>query len=140
MPIVVSTLVSAPLSVVWRAYTTPEDIQVWNAASADWHTPAASVDLRTGGRFCFRMEARDGSGGFDFEGVYTRVEPMRRLEYDFGDRHAVVTFKEVDPGAAAAGVEVTVAFDPETTHPEEAQREGWQAILDHFARHVAASR
>ena len=88
MTITVSTDVAAPLEAVWRAYTTPADIMVWNSASPDWHTPSASVDLREGGRFCSRMEARDGSMGFDFEGVYTRIVPLQRLEYRFGDRQA----------------------------------------------------
>ncbi|MEY4977412.1 MAG: hypothetical protein RIQ97_2607 [Pseudomonadota bacterium] len=131
MTITVSTEVAAPLEVVWRAYTTPADIMVWNSASPDWHTPSASVDLREGGRFCSRMEARDGSMGFDFEGVYTRIVPLQRLEYRFGDRQAQVEFW---PGPQA--VTVRVSFDPETVFPEDQQRAGWQAILDHFKRHV----
>ena len=131
MPITVSTEVAAPLEAVWRAYTTPADIMVWNSASPDWHTPSASVDLREGGRFCSRMEARDGSMGFDFEGVYTRIVPLQRLEYRFGDRQAQVEFW---PGPQA--VTVRVSFDPETVFPEDQQRAGWQAILDHFKRHV----
>ncbi|TDM08883.1 MAG: hypothetical protein C4K60_05805 [Ideonella sp. MAG2] len=131
MKITVSTAVQAPLAEVWRAYTTPEDIMRWNTASPDWHTTSATVDLRVGGKFCSRMEAKDGSFGFDFEGVYTRVEPCQRIEYAFGERSAVVTFEE-----AAHGVTVTVTFEGETTHSEEQQRSGWQAILDSFARHV----
>lgn len=132
MKITVSTTAAAPLAEVWRAYTTPADICRWNAASPDWHTPRASVDLRPGGRFCSRMEAKDGSFGFDFEGTYTRVEPLRCIEYEFGGRHARVDFAE-----SPAGVTVTVTFDAETTHSEDQQRGGWQAILDSFARHVA---
>ena len=131
MKIVVSTIVAAPVQEVWRAYTTPEDIKLWNAASSDWHTTAASVDLRRGGKFCSRMEVKDGSFGFDFEGEYTKVVPHELIEYAFGDRVAVVQFTE-----GANGVTVTVAFDPESTHSEEQQRTGWQAILDNFARHV----
>lgn len=131
MKIVVSTIVTAPVHEVWRAYMTPEDIKLWNAASSDWHTTTATVDLRPGGKFCSRMEAKDGSFGFDFEGEYTRVVPHRRIEYTFGDRTAVVEFAE-----GPAGVTVTVAFDSESTHSEEQQRDGWQAILDNFARHV----
>lgn len=131
MKIIVSTVVSAPIGEVWRAYTTPEDIKLWNAASDDWHTTAASVDLRPGGRFCSRMEAKDGSFGFDFEGEYTKIVPHRLIEYAFGDRAAVVEFAE-----DARGVTVTVTFDGEATHSEEQQRGGWQAILDNFARHV----
>jgi uncharacterized protein YndB with AHSA1/START domain len=131
MKIVVSTHVAAPLPVVWQAYTTPEDIRRWNAASEDWHTTSATVDLRPGGRFCSRMEAKDGSSGFDFEGVYTEVVPHQRIAYSFGDREAVVDFAPTD-----TGVMVTVRFDPETLHPEPMQRSGWQAILDNFAHHV----
>ena len=133
MKITVSTLLAAPIADVWRAYTSPEDIVQWNAASADWHTTAASVELRVGGKFSSRMEARDGSFGFDFEGEYTRVDAPDRLEYRFGDRSAAVEFSQTP-----AGVAVTVTFDAETEHPEEAQREGWQSILDNFARHVMA--
>jgi uncharacterized protein YndB with AHSA1/START domain len=132
MKITVSTLVPAPIRHVWAAYTTPEDIKAWNTASPDWHTTAASVDLRAGGKFSSRMEAKDGSFGFDFEGEYTQVLPLQRLEYRFGDRNGVVEFTE-----GASGVTVTVTFDGETTHSEEQQRTGWQAILDSFARHVA---
>jgi len=135
MKIVVSTLVTAPLNEVWRAYTTPADIMVWNTASPDWHTTAATVDLRPGGRFSSRMEAKDGSFGFDFAGEYTRIEPQALIEYAFGDRVGLVTFDE-----GADGVRVTVSFDAESTHSEEQQRGGWQAILDNFARHVSAPR
>ncbi len=135
MQITVETTVRAPLAAVWRAYTTPADIVRWNAASDDWHTTSARVDLRVGGEFSSRMEAKDGSVGFDFAGTYTAVEPERRLAYQFGDRMAEVTFAQQPDG-----VLVTVRFDPETTHPIEMQRAGWQAILDNFKRHVEASR
>lgn len=135
MKITVSTLVAAPITDVWRAYTTPEDIKAWNAASPDWHTTAATVDLRVGGKFSSRMEAKDGSFGFDFEGQYTAVEAPTLLEYAFGDRTGRVEFAE-----GPAGVTVTVTFDSESMHTEEEQREGWQAILDNFARHVLAQQ
>lgn len=135
MKIQVSTLVKADLPLVWQAYTTPADIVAWNAASDDWHTTAATVDLRPGGLFSSRMEAKDGSFGFDFAGQYTKVEAQSLIEYEFGGRLATVEFF---PGAE--GVQVTVTFDAETTHTEEQQREGWQAILNNFARHVAAKQ
>ncbi len=135
MKITVSTLVAAPVHEVWRAYTTPEDIKLWNAASSDWHTTAASVDLRPGGKFSSRMEARDGSFGFDFEGEYTKVVPYQLIEYAFGNRQAIVEFADGEHG-----VTVTVVFDAETTHSEEQQRTGWQAILDNFAAHVKGKR
>lgn len=129
--ITVSTTVAAPVQHVWRAYTTPEDILQWNAASADWHTTAATVDLRPGGKFSSRMEAKDGSFAFDFEGEYTHVLVHERIEYTFGDRVAVVEFTD-----SGDGVTVTVTFEGEASHSEEQQRTGWQAILDNFARHV----
>ncbi len=130
--IVVSVEVSAPLEDVWRANTTPDAIMRWNAASDDWHTTTATVELRPGGQFSSRMEARDGSMGFDFAGEYTAVVPHERLAYRFGDRTATVEFS-----SGEGGVTVTVSFDPETEHPLEMQRAGWQAILDNFARYVA---
>lgn len=130
--ITVQTIVPAPVAAVWRAYTTPDDIVQWNAASDDWHTTRASVDLRVGGGFSSRMEARDGSFGFDFAGTYTKIEPHELIEYDFGDRCARVEFL---PDANAVIVRVT--FDAETTHSIEQQRQGWQAILERFRRHVA---
>ena len=130
----VETTVRAPLAQVWRAYTTPDDIMQWNAASEDWHTTAASVDLREGGAFSSRMEAKDGSMGFDFAGTYTRVIPQQLIEYAFGDRTAQVTFTD-----SPAGVTVQVTFDAETTYSVEQQQAGWQAILDNFCRHVEAA-
>lgn len=133
MKITVQTTVAAPLAVVWQAYTTPADIVLWNAASDDWHTTKATVDLRPGGAFCSRMEAKDGSFGFDFAGTYTQVVPNRLIEYAFGDRMARVTFEE-----GPSGVAVAVSFDAEQTHTVEQQQQGWQAILDRFRRHVEA--
>ena len=135
MRITVETKVDAPVEAVWRAYTTPEAITQWNTASPDWHTTAATVDLRERGAFSSRMEAKDGSMGFDFAGTYTRIVPHERIEYDFGDRKAEVVF---EPGAG--GMTVTVTFDAETTHSEAQQREGWQAILVNFSRYVEANR
>lgn len=131
MKIIVSTVVEAPIAEVWRAYTTPDDIKLWNTASPDWHTTSATVDLRPGGKFSSRMEARDGSFGFDFAGEYTKVVPHQLIEYALGERLATVEFQD-----GANGVSVTVTFDSEPTHSEEQQRTGWQAILESFARHV----
>lgn len=131
--ITVAVAVAADIAEVWRAYTTPEDIKQWNAASDDWHTTSASVDLRVGGSFSSRMEARDGSVGFDFAGIYTKIIPSELIEYNFGDRTAQVAFIATDSGAT-----VQVTFDPEDANSGEQQRTGWQAILDNFARHVAA--
>jgi uncharacterized protein YndB with AHSA1/START domain len=133
MKITVETAVAAPVEQVWRAYTTPADIKQWNAASDDWHTTAASVDLREGGAFSSRMEAKDGSIGFDFAGTYTKIVEHKLIEYSFGDRKAQVEFTP-DP----KGVVVRVTFDSEETHSIEQQQGGWQAILNNFARHVEA--
>jgi uncharacterized protein YndB with AHSA1/START domain len=103
----------------------------WNAASDDWHTTTASVELREGGTFSSRMEAKDGSLGFDFAGVYTKISTQERLEYSFGDRTAAVTFTP-----STEGVLVQVTFDAETEHTEAEQIEGWQAILNRFAKHT----
>jgi uncharacterized protein YndB with AHSA1/START domain len=131
MRVEVSTSINAPIEIVWGAYSNPEDIVQRNAASDDWHTTRSSVDLRAGGAFSSRMEAKDGSFGFDFEGVYTKVEPHDFIEYDFGGRKARVDFTKLPEG-----VRVQVAFDAEQTHSAEQQRAGWQAILDRFKRHV----
>lgn len=133
MKITVQTTVKAPIAEVWRAYTTPEDIKQWNTASPDWHTVKSTVDLRVGGVFSSRMEAKDGSFGFDFAGTYTKLVPNELIEYAFGDRVGVVEFQQGE-----GGVTVRVTFDAETTHPEEQQRQGWQAILDSFTKHVEA--
>ena len=134
MQITVETLVKAPLGTVWAAYTTPEDIKQWNNASDDWHTTESFVDLRAGGVFTSRMEAKDGSFGFDFAGTYTKVITNERIEYAFGERNAVVEFID-----GAEGVKVRVTFDAESEHPVEQQRQGWQAILNNFAKHVQAA-
>jgi uncharacterized protein YndB with AHSA1/START domain len=131
MKITVEKFVKAPITAVWSAWTTPDAIKQWNAASADWHTTQASVDLRAGGAFSSRMEAKDGSMGFDFAGTYTQVVTHRLIECAFGDRMLRVEFLP-----DASGVTVRETFDAESTHSVEQQREGWQAILDNFARYV----
>jgi uncharacterized protein YndB with AHSA1/START domain len=136
LKITIETVVKADLNSVWDAWNNPEDIKRWNAASDDWHTTQSRVDLREGGKFSARMEARDGSVGFNFEGTYTRIEPRKVIEFRLGDgRDVRVEFKQ-DAGA----VLVTETFDAETENPPEMQRQGWQAILDNFAKHVEAKR
>jgi uncharacterized protein YndB with AHSA1/START domain len=131
MKITVETTVAATIEEVWRAWTTPADIKQWNAASDDWHTTAATVDLRVGGTFSSRMEAKDGSAGFDFAGTYTKVVPHERIECEFGGRVLQVEFVPEN-----GKVKVRETFDAEETHSIDEQRSGWQAILDRFARHV----
>lgn len=135
-PITIESTISAPVDAVWSAWNTPADIKQWNAASDDWHTTAAAVDLREGGRFSARMEAKDGSHGFDFAGTYTRVTPNERIEYAMEDGRGVsVAF--IDHGDG--NVTVRETFDAEDTHSREMQQQGWQAILDNFKRHVEAN-
>ena len=134
MKITVETLVKAELDKVWDAWSNPEDIKQWNSAQEDWHTTRSTVDLREGGRFLSRMEAKDGSAGFDFEGTYTRVVPRKAIEYRMSDgREVQVEFDDRDDG-----VLVKTTFDAETENPPEMQRQGWQAIQDNFGRHVEA--
>ena len=131
MKIIVETIVNAPIETVWLAYNSPEHIVKWNAASEDWHTTSSSVDLRVGGNFSSRMEAKDGSFGFDFAGTYTKVIENELIEYSFGERTAKVEFSNV-----STGVKVLVEFESEETHSIEQQQQGWQAILNSFTRYV----
>jgi len=135
MNITIETIVQAPIDKVWRAYTSPEDIIQWNAASDDWHTTSSSVELRVGGTFSSRMEAKDGSFGFDFAGTYTKITPNELIEYEFFNRSASVEFIQINEG-----VKVRITFVAETEHSVEEQEEGWQAILDKFARHVEGKK
>ena len=134
MKITVETFVNASIDKVWDAYTSPEDIKQWNAASSDWRTTKASVDLRVGGAFSSRMEAKDGSFGFDFAGIYTQLIQHQLIEYSVGEREVVVNFSP-----QGNGVVVSVTFDAEATHSMDLQRDGWQAILNNFTRHVQAA-
>jgi uncharacterized protein YndB with AHSA1/START domain len=134
MKITVETVVKADLNEVWNAWNNPEDIQRWNSAHEDWHTTRSTVDLREGGKFSARMEAKDGSAGFDFEGTYTRVVPYKIIQYRMSDGREV----EVEFVERPDGVLVKETFDAEAENLPEFQRAGWQAILDHFGRYVEA--
>lgn len=130
--ITVACEVHAPIEKVWSNFTDPTSIEAWNAASSDWHTPHAENDLREGGSFLYRMEARDGSEGFDFRGTYTSVVPHERIAYTMDDARMVETvFKN-----KGEKVEVVTTFDPETANPLDMQRAGWQSILENFKRYV----
>lgn len=135
MKIIVETIVNAPIEKVWLAYNSPEHIVKWNAASEDWHTTSSSVDLREGGKFSSRMEAKDGSFGFDFAGTYTKIIENKLIEYSFGERTAKVEFSEV-----SGGVKVVVEFESEETHSVEQQQQGWQAILNSFRGYVEKTK
>lgn len=134
--ITVSTIVDAPIEHVWKAWTEPEHITQWNFASDDWESPHATNDLRVDGKFTARMQAKDGSAGFDFEGTYTKVEKHKTIEYAMGDGRKVQVHFEPGPD----GVQVTETFEMENMYPEEMQRSGWQAILNNFKKHAERSR
>ena len=130
--ITVETRINASVSKVWNLWTDPRHIVRWYYASEDWHTPRAENDLRTGGKFMFRMEAKDGSMGFDFTGEYGKIEPMRRIEYTIPDGRNVQIFF-VPEGDIT---EVTEIFEAEQTNPPELQKKGWQSILDNFKKYA----
>lgn len=131
-PITIKTSVHAPLQQVWECWTSPEHIVKWNAASEDWHCPRATNDLREGGCFTSRMEAKDGSMGFDFGGVYTKVIPMETIAYTMGDDRKVKVHFEEREGKT----NVVEIFEPEEENSRERQQEGWQSILDKFKEYT----
>ena len=134
--ITMQVIVHAPIEKVWEYWTEPRHIQAWNAASDDWHTPHATNDLRVGGEFCARMEAKDQSAGFDFRGTYTEVVPHQRIAYTLGDdRTVLVTFETAEDGTT-----VTETFDIEHENSAELQRQGWQAILNNFKQYTERTR
>lgn len=130
--ITIDTVVDAPIDKVWKYWTTPEDIIRWNNASEDWHTPHAENDLRAGGKFLARMEAKDGSSGFDFEGKYDSVVRNKSIHYTIADGRKV-TIDFLNEGNK---VKVVQTFDAEDTHSPEVQSQGWQSILDNFKKYT----
>ncbi|MEZ4691260.1 MAG: SRPBCC family protein [Ignavibacteria bacterium] len=133
--ITVKATVNSPVEKVWEMWTNPEHIVKWNNASDDWHTTKAENDLRTGGKFLSRMEAKDGSFGFDFEGIYDNVIPNKLIEYSLGDIRKVKVEFEDENGKT----NITEIFDAETTNSVELQRTGWQAILDNFKKYTESN-
>jgi uncharacterized protein YndB with AHSA1/START domain len=134
MKISVITEVNSSLSQVWHAWVTPEDITKWNYASDDWCCPKAELNFEVGGKFSYRMEARDGSAGFDFEGIFTKITPKEAIHFRLEDERLItIDFKET-----INGVTVIESFDAEGEYAAEQQRQGWQAILNNFKRHVEA--
>ena len=128
----VEATVNATVEKVWKLWTNPEHVTQWNHASDDWHSPRAENDLRPGGNFLYRMEAKDGSFGFDFTGTYDEVIPNEYIEYTLGDGRKVKT----DFRAAEGTTKIVVVFEAEQTHTEEMQRQGWQAIMDNFKKYA----
>ncbi|REE05686.1 SRPBCC family protein [Marinoscillum furvescens] len=132
--ITVQTSINAPIASVWEKWNSPEAIMQWNQASPDWHCPTAEVDLRVGGKYKSTMAAKDGSMQFDFEGTYTKVIPNELIEHTMADGRKVrVQFEK-----AGESTRIIEEFEPETSHPVDMQRDGWQAILDNFKKHVEA--
>jgi uncharacterized protein YndB with AHSA1/START domain len=126
--ITVETIVQRPVGEVWKYWTEPQHITQWSFASNDWHAPRAENDLRAGGSFLTRMEAKDGSFGFDFGGVYDEVKPNELISYTLGDgRKVTITFISQDNST-----KVIETFDAESTNPVDMQRAGWQAFMDNF--------
>src|SRR5690625_51455 len=127
-PIIINTTIEAPVEKVWELWTTPKHIKEWNSASADWHTPVATNDLRPGGAFLSRMEAKDGSFGFDFSGIYDEVKEHEFISYSLADgRKVTIAFTGDDKTTT-----ITETFDPENENSRDMQRDGWQAILHNF--------
>jgi uncharacterized protein YndB with AHSA1/START domain len=134
LSISVHSLINTPIKIVWKNWTTPDDIVRWNNASEDWHTTRAENDLRIGGKFLYRMEAKDGSFGFDFWGVYDVLKTNRIIEYTLGDGRKV----KIIFSALNNKTKVVETFEAESDNPVEMQRGGWQAILDNFKKYVEA--
>jgi len=133
--ITVAATVNAPVEKVWKTWTSPEHITRWNNASDDWHTPRADNDLRVGGKFNTRMEAKDGSFGFDFWGVYDEIKPNELIAYTLGDdRKVIISFT-----SNGNTTDVTETFEAESTNPVEMQKGGWQAILDNFKKYTESN-
>ena len=130
--ITVTAFINAPVKKVWELWSNPDHIVKWNSASPDWHTPRAENDLRKGGKFSSRMEAKDGSFGFDFGGVYDDVVENQLIKYTLGDGRKV----EVLFAAEGGSTKITETFEAEGTNPVEMQRGGWQAILNNFKKYA----
>jgi uncharacterized protein YndB with AHSA1/START domain len=130
--ITVQATINAPVEKVWKYWTTPDDIMKWNHALDDLHTTHAVNDLRLWGKFSSRMEAKDGSMGFDFSGVYKNVILHKQIEYTLDDdREVTIAFSSAD-----GKTEIVETFEAENIYPPEKQREGWQAIMDNFKKYA----
>jgi uncharacterized protein YndB with AHSA1/START domain len=130
--ITVETTINALMEKVWEFWTKPEHIIKWNNASDDWYTPRAESDLRPDGNFVYRMEAKDGSMGFDFNGVYDVVKNLEYIEYTIGDgRKVKITFSQVE-----STIKVVESFEAEDLNPIDIQKAGWQNILDNFKKYT----
>ncbi len=135
MAITVETIINSDIESVWKKWNTPEDVKNWNAASEDWHTTHAEIDLKEGGEFLSRMEAKDGSMGFDFKGTYKVVNKPYLIIYTIEDgREVKIEFKETPDG-----IKAIETFEAESTYTEEQQKQGWQSILNSFRKYVESN-
>lgn len=134
--ITIESTVNAPVQRVWESWTNPEHITKWNAASDDWHAPWAENDLRVGGQLKCRMEAKDGTMGFEFAGTYDEVRLNEYMEYTLGDGRKV----KVQFDNQGESTHVIESFEAEETNSLDMQRNGWQAILDNFKKYTEGSR
>ena len=130
--ITVEATINAPVEIVWHYWTDPEHITQWNNASPDWHTPTAENDLTVGGKFTSRMEAKDGSMGFDFGGTYTAVTPDSHLAYTLDDDRKVT----IDFTSEEDNTKIVETFEAESQNSIELQQGGWQAILNNFKKYA----
>lgn len=134
--ITIKASISAPIDKVWNYWVLPEHITRWNFATSTWQCPRASNDLRVGGKYSARMEAKDGSFGFDFCATYDEVELHKKISYTMEDGRQATTSFATQQGTTT----VTTTFDAEGTNPVEMQRQGWQAILDNFKSYAEANK
>jgi uncharacterized protein YndB with AHSA1/START domain len=133
--ITVEAATHVPVAKVWEAWNTPSDIMQWNAADPSWHSPSSENDLTVGGKFKHRMEAKDGSFGFDFEGTYNKVDLHKEITYTMGDGRKATTLFEEQNGKTT----IATTFDAETENDPEFQKQGWQAILNNFVKYIEST-
>jgi uncharacterized protein YndB with AHSA1/START domain len=133
--ITIEATANAPVATVWKRWNTPADIIKWNTPDPSWHSTSSENDLQAGGKFKTRMEAKDGSFGFDFAGTYDKVVPHQEIAYTLGDgRQATILFTEQN-----GKTHIATTFDPETQNDPEFQKQGWQSILDNFVKYVESN-
>tara|TARA_R110001592_G_scaffold67669_3_gene207471 strand:+ start:814 stop:1227 length:414 start_codon:yes stop_codon:yes gene_type:complete len=130
----VQATIIADKTKVWNFYNDPKHIVKWNFAHPSWHCPSAENDMKIGGRYCARMEAKDGSFGFNFEAIYSEIVDKNQFRYEFDERAVTVKFNESENKT-----EVVIIFDPEKENSIEMQKNGWQSILDNFKKYVESN-
>lgn len=133
--ITIQAIVNEPIEKIWEFWTKPEHVMNWNNASDDWHCPKAENDLKNNEKFSYTMASKNEAMSFDFEGIYSNIIELKLIEYTIIDGRKVrISFEETKNG-----VEITESFDPENLHPEEFQKQGWQAILDNFKKYIESN-